>query len=305
MISPDERSSCLFLSPNVDEETLASHRSALSAKGFPVAAVYRLENGNSTVAQVREVVASGIDRIVVCGGDGTVGRVVRGVMAVPRTKIPLGILPGGTGNDFARSLGVVAEDPERALEVATGDFLKELDVAWAGDAPFINAITVGFGAEATRDTPPVLKRLVKGLSYSLMTTWKAFVADPFELSLEGGGFTWRGRAISLTICNGAFVGGGVRAGVEASPCDGRLDAAILPAVDFGEVTGVVEDWIRKDAALFKHVVYGQFETAVLRCDRDVAISIDGEVTSGQELRFSVSPRAVRFAANPAGESYVP
>ena len=109
----------------------ALDRAGLDYRSFPI-------DGDPTRA-ARQAVEAGADRLVACGGDGTVGAVA--AVAV-ESDLPLGVVPLGTLNHFARDLGI-PDEPEQAVEVLVADSRRRIDVGVANDIVFVNNAGVG------------------------------------------------------------------------------------------------------------------------------------------------------------------
>ncbi|MFP4281490.1 MAG: diacylglycerol/lipid kinase family protein [Opitutales bacterium] len=241
-------------------------------------------------------------RVFAMGGDGTVHAVASRLAQVAVAQRPtLAPIPLGTGNDFARALGYRLEDFEAGFALATGDSVARVDLGRWGERAFVNAITLGFGAEATRDNPETLKDVAKGFSYALLTAWKAIAAEPFELTVEMEEETWEGSVIAACVLNGGYIGGGFPAGFDARLADGKLDLAIVPAVALEDVPAVIEDWKTRDRRSFQHIVYRQLRAAELRCSRPVAASLDGEVDELERCPLRVESAALEVTADPGAE----
>jgi lipid kinase YegS len=112
--------------------------------------------------------AGKVDLLIVAGGDGTLNEVVHGLMALSTVARPvLGIVPLGTANDFATGCGI-PRDPQEALALCMEGEGAPIDVGKANEHWFLNAASVGFGAEITATTPPELKRLLGPAAYTVM-----------------------------------------------------------------------------------------------------------------------------------------
>jgi YegS/Rv2252/BmrU family lipid kinase len=127
------------------------------AAGHSIEVRVTLEKGDARqfVAEAGEV-----DLLIAAGGDGTVNEVVHGLMDLSTVARPvLGVVPLGTANDFAIGCGI-PRDPEKALALCMEGEGIPVDVGKANEHWFLNAASIGFGAEVTATTPPELKRLL-------------------------------------------------------------------------------------------------------------------------------------------------
>lgn len=136
---------------------------ALSRSGLDLVRVLRVSRPGRMGPALEAVLRQGIDRLIVGGGDGTIGSVAP---RAARSGVTLGVLPLGTANDFARTLGIPA-DLDRAAEVAAGSVTTAVDLARANDAYFLNVASVGLSVAATQALSPLLKRTVGPIAYAV------------------------------------------------------------------------------------------------------------------------------------------
>ena len=167
---------------------------------------------------VRDALDDGCRSIVALGGDGTWSKVAAAIVA-SRADCALALLAGGTGNDFAKSLGVPASDPVAVARlVATGE-TRQVDVGYVDDRCFVNAAGFGFDAAV--------------LEAAEGRTWPRgdalYIACALErlfgyrgIELERGGSAMR-RYLLLVIANGSRFGGRFRIAPDADVADGALD----------------------------------------------------------------------------------
>lgn len=174
----------------------------------------------------RQLAESGERRIVVLGGDGTIAEVIP---ALAETDLELGILPVGTGNDLARSLGIPLNDLEASLEVLRGGRLRRIDIGWERDRLFALMAAVGYPSLVSEETNK-MKRL-KGTAAFFAAVYKALgrmkvlsvhmVLDGEPLELE---------CTSVMVQNTPYCGGGQLVAPAASLEDGMLDVVVIGAV---------------------------------------------------------------------------
>ncbi|MCW2920409.1 MAG: hypothetical protein JWL76_283 [Thermoleophilia bacterium] len=170
---------------------------------------------------------SGIDRVVVAGGDGSLG--VAAALAT-LADVPMGVVPAGTANDFARAMEL-PDDIERACVLAaTGDAVRDVDLARIQglDAHFVNVASIGIAPFAATHAKP-LKRGIGALAYPVGAAIAAVRSRPVTVVARvDGHLVWSGKAWQAMIAStGAFGGwadtGSTRLG------DRQLDLIIVPA----------------------------------------------------------------------------
>jgi diacylglycerol kinase (ATP) len=166
------------------------------------------------------------ERLVVAGGDGTVAQVAE---LAGRMDLPLGVIPGGTANDYVRATELPLDPVEAAVLAATGSELRRLDLGRLdGGIPFVNVASAGLASIAAREAEPLKSRLGP-LAYAAGALRAAATASPVRCAVRADGEeVFAGKAWQLIVAvTGAF-GGGSEVGA-ADPCDGLLDVAVLPA----------------------------------------------------------------------------
>ncbi len=175
-----------------------------------------------------EVAASlpGIERVVVAGGDGSVGPAASVAAAA---GVPLAVVPTGTANDFARFLELPLDVAETVALAATPDpHTRTLELATIGTRPFVNAATAGLSVLAAQRARPLKPRLGR-LAYAVGAVRAGVTGRPLHAAVHiDGAQAWRGDAWQVIVAaTGAFGGGSETGGTEQG--DHALDVAVVPA----------------------------------------------------------------------------
>lgn len=167
---------------------------------------------------------SDVERVVAAGGDGTLGPAAD---VAAKAGVPLAVLPVGTANDLARALDLPLGDLGAALDLAArGTATRTVDIATAGDTPFLNAASAGLSVVATQRAEPLKPRLGP-LAYAAGALQAGVRATPLRVSVDADGETvFRGRAWQVIVAGTGAFGGGSRLD-DAQP--GGLDVAVLAA----------------------------------------------------------------------------
>ncbi|MFM9270605.1 lipid kinase YegS [Halomonas elongata] len=257
---------------------------------------------------------AGRSRVIAGGGDGTVNEVVNGLMRLsPERRPALGILPLGSANDLATSLGLPLM-PGAALEAALHLSSRPVDVARLDDRYFLNMTTGGFGAEVTSSTPKSLKRLLGGGAYSLIGALKAWQHHPYAGRLSWTEGQSDASLFVLAMGNGTQAGGGQRLTPEARLDDGLLD--ILLVRDFNSLREMLS--MRRE--LLERPRKGEFvetfRTPWLSFEGadDLPLTLDGEPMSRPGFHVEIDAGALELVvpedcplfshgSNGAGESW--
>jgi YegS/Rv2252/BmrU family lipid kinase len=170
--------------------------------------------------------AAEVDVLMVFGGDGTVHEVANG-LPVPDGPV-VALLPGGTGNDLARAIGMPPDPVAAATELADAR-PRSLDLLDCGSRRAANGINAGFAAAATEVLSPRVKRLLGPAAY-LAGGVRAGVNPPtWPARVEVDGRVVEGEALAVVVGNGGSFGGGRWLIPEADVGDGLLDVLVVPA----------------------------------------------------------------------------
>ena len=170
-----------------------------------------------------KAVAAGVDRIVAWGGDGTVNEVAGALFG---TVAALGIVPGGSGDGLARSLGL-PRDPEHAMRVALTGKSKPIDVGWLAGRHFLNIAGAGFDAEVARRFNVRKSRGTRGyLAESLSLMW-SYSCGTYRIKLTAGGQEFNGPHFLVAFANGREYGSGLVIAPDADLSDGWFDMVLV------------------------------------------------------------------------------
>lgn len=230
----------------------------------------------------------GVDMVIIGGGDGTFNAALEGLVRIGR---PLGILPLGTGNDFARTLGIPINLAEAARVIAAGT-THRIDLGLVNDKYFMNVASVGLStwlaAELTRD----IKRRWGRFGYALgaLRAWRR--ARPFMAHIVCDGENLSLPALMVAVGNGRHFGGGMVVAEDARIDDARLDLFALAPCHLLRFVRLLP-WLRKG----RHGELVEIRTIAGRAITldtipVLPINTDGEITTATPARFSVRPQAL-------------
>jgi len=241
------------------------------------------------------------DALYVAGGDGTLNIVLRALLetsAEPCT-IPIGVIPLGTGNDFAKALGL-GDDPDGALETLLAARVVDVDVGTVNGRPFVNTSAGGFVADVSEAVTEGLKDVTGKLAYLIGGARALLGSEPFaaRVTLPGGADAqgW-GDDVELqmfAICNARFIGGGYPIAPAALIDDGLLDVFLvkrMPLLEFVRVLQTIAAGEHQDDERVQHFRASAFD---LEFDRVVRVNTDGELLQADRCHYRVRPRAARF-----------
>lgn len=203
--------------------------------GWPGPAWYQTTAEDPGTGQAREAIAAGAGLVCPLGGDGTVRAVATALLD---TGIPLGLLPGGTGNLLARNLGLPLDDLPAALTVAVTGVEAGVDAGMVGfderePELFLVMAGIGLDAEAVAGASVELKRRFGWVAYAL-SGLKSLVRSGFSVRVAAGGQrAFSQHATTVMIGNCGELTAGVRLMPDAKVDDGLLDVAVVSPRSLG------------------------------------------------------------------------
>ena len=237
------------------------------------------------------------DLVIAAGGDGTLNEVVHGLMDLSQVARPvLGIVALGTANDFATGSGI-PPDPEQALALCMDGTAVPVDVGKANEYWFLNAVSIGFGAEITATTPPELKRMLGPVAYTVMGAILATNLHLYEGRLILPDRELTGSGLVAIVGNGRQTGGGIRVTPRARIDDGLLDILVvrdIPPRSFLTAARELQE-LSPDG---EYVSYWQIPWAEVRADKPIPVNLDGEPARFSSVRYEAVSRAIRLIVPP-------
>lgn len=289
-----KRKISLIVRPPADEARLEELRAAVAAvraDGHQVRVRVTFEPGDAR-RYARNAARGGCDVVVAAGGDGTVNEVVNG-LARARARASLGVIPLGTANDFAVSLGI-PEDIEAALRLAAAGGGIDVDVARVNRRCFINVSTGGFGVDASQGAGRGLKKHLGGLAYVL-----SGVENMVNFETHRGTFRVNGEVIHeggfvfFAVGNARQTGGGTPLTPLAHVGDGRLDIMIVHEMSRLQFMALVPDLRAGTHLESPHVSYYRSDELVVETREGCLVNADGEHIAGTTFEYDVLPRPLQ------------
>ena len=231
--------------------------------------------GHATVL-ARELAASGFDPIFAAGGDGTLNEVVNGILP-DWPGVRVGVLPMATGGDFARTF----RSEER------------IDVGRAGGRYFVNAASVGLGAEVAGGVHRWWTALPGRVRYLGAAARQLAAGCVFRVILQlDQDPPIQASMTTLAIANGQYQGGGIRIAPDADLTDGLLNVTLVSEIGLGEVARHVG--LLYDGTIYSYPKVRHWTARRLRVDGEGPVELDGEVSGKLPLEIEVVPGALRL-----------
>jgi len=237
------------------------------------------------------------DLLIAAGGDGTLNEVVHGLMDLSKGARPaLGVVPLGTANDFTAGCGI-PRDPEEALALCIEGEAAPIDIGKANEHWFLNAASVGFGAEVTATTPPELKRLLGPAAYAVMGAILAMNVHHYR-----GGLTLPDREITgsgpvAIVGNGCQTGGGIQVAPRARIDDGLLDVLVVRQIPAMALLTAARE-LQELSPDGEYISYWQTPWAEVYPEEAIPVNLDGEPVQFSSVRYEAVPRAIRLIVPP-------
>jgi len=234
--------------------------------------------------------AAGIDRILSVGGDGTLHEVVNGVAG---TNVAVGVLPLGTGNDFARCTGLYRPLPQLIEALARGG-TRRIDLGRVHGRFYINIAGVGFDAEVARQVNATAAKASGTVPYLLTAMRLAFryVPPVLQFALDDAGLSRPERHLLIAVGNTQAYGGGMRVCPRAEVDDGLLDVLAVGDVRGWSTLGLLPKVFLGAHLSHPAVQYSKARGVQVVGPADVALHADGELLGGLPATFSVAPQAL-------------
>jgi diacylglycerol kinase family enzyme len=230
----------------------------------------------------------GPDRIVVASGDGTVAKVAA---IAAEAGVPLAVVPSGTANDFARSMGIPRDLDAAARIAATGRRTRRVDLGHTTARPFLNAAAAGLSVPALRRASG-LKPLLGPLGYPAGAILAALRARPLQLTVScDGRELFAGPAWQAIVANTGAFGGGSDAG-PANPADGLLDVIVIAAGPRWRLALHGLDLRRGRIAVRPGVRRARAERVELVRGGEGLLNVDGDLVRGAGPPITVQARVV-------------
>ncbi len=272
-----------------DSDALRHLVSWVREKGHSVDPRVTWERGDS-IRFAREGAARGVDAVVAVGGDGTINEVLNGLDG---SDVPLGIVPLGTANDFARQVGI-PEDPDHAMDVVLRRAPCTIDTAELNGRRFLNVSSGGVAAEATAETPTEAKEQLGPLAYAITGVRKLADLQPRRARITGPGVNLDCEFLIFAVGNARCTGGGTRITPRALVTDGLIDLCIVEAMPRGDFAKLLMRIKKGEHLDDARVRYYQLPEVTIAAEGPVTVNVDGESSEATTLSYRARPKDLRI-----------
>ena len=266
----------------------------LRRTGFAVCARFTRGHGDATRI-ARQFIAEGREAIVVAGGDGTLSETVHGMLD-SGADLPLGLIPIGTGNDFAKALGLTPLDWRGACRRFAEGHIRRVDAGRCNDRYFINGVGVGLDARVAIEANRL--RWLRGnavYGVALANTLLHHYRTP-RVGIRGPGIDRHQGVTLLAVANGQVYGGAFRIAPQAEIDDGALDLVVAEALSRRAILRLLPAVLRGRHLGHPAVSCARVTELEVELDAPLPVHADGEIVSAAARRIAVRilPARLRF-----------
>ncbi len=229
----------------------------------------------------RQAAEEGYELVVAVGGDGTVHEVVNGLMQVSAAKRPkLGVVPLGSGNDFAQVLKM-DPNPAKALTQIMNAKPRKIDIASIEDEHgrkeyWNNTINIGFGGSVNiySHNLPIVRGFLMYFVAVVLTIIRHY--DVMHMTLKTEKEEWQQDAMMLAVCNSSQEGGGFISAPGAEIDDGQLNFTIVKKMSRAMMFRLIPEFMKGTQGKFKQIRMGELKKIEIDCPESLILHIDGE-----------------------------
>ncbi len=256
--------------------------------------------------QVIKAIEQGAKHVIIAGGDGSINEGINGYMQVSddlKQQVIIGVLPMGTGNDFAKSLNVSSSllklksliQQESILEVDVCNMEYVGKTGQTENRYYINISDIGIGGFVAENVGKSSKILGSNLTYvkAIVSSFMKYKKQPIELNSPE--FNWEGEILSLCMANGKYFGSGMCVAPDALLNDGLIQLTIMADVSLGDYVKNLSKLKRGEKVHHPEVTYTSVsELSVSSKGVECPIDMDGEFIGYTPIKVNVIPKAVKM-----------
>ncbi|MGI0483946.1 lipid kinase [Pantanalinema rosaneae CENA516] len=230
-----------------------------------------------------------VDRVVIAGGDGTLNAAIPGLLD---TQLPLGILPLGTANDLARTLGIPTDLADACKILTTGQ-VNRIDIGQVNDRYFFNVASIGLSVQVTHKLNRETKQQWGILAYPIAALQALRRSRPFWASvwLDDGDLK-RMKTMQLAVGNGRYYGGGMTVTADATINSHYFDVYSLNLQHWWQLLAILPAMRSGDHTSWSFVDAFRAQTITIKTAHPMPINTDGEITTYTPATFQVLPQAI-------------
>lgn len=269
---------------------LSAAVAALEAHG--IEPVHRDCGSREEVSRLIVEHGTAVDLVAVGGGDGTLNAAALGVI---ERRLPLAILPMGTANDLARTLGIPVDLDSAARIIATGR-TRRIDLGLVNGQPFFNVASLGLSAELAQKLTRDIKRRFGRLGYGLVALKVLAGARPFSAVISSEEGADRVKTLQIAVGNGRYYGGGNAVEKNAAIDDEHLDLYSLEVSRAWKLALMARSFRYGEQGAWREVRAISAKEFDIYTRKPRPINADGEIVTETPAHFTIRPAAVTVFA---------
>ncbi|HCO19033.1 MAG TPA: diacylglycerol kinase [Tissierellales bacterium] len=257
-----------------------------------ILAKYFTRNKYDAMLEARRTCKEDFDLIVVCGGDGTVNEVVKGIATGGR-RVPIAILASGTVNDFANYLGIPRNTYE-FFDLIKRDKVIDVDIGCVNDDYFVNVAAGGLLTNVAYQAQPDIKAVLGRMAYYLegLKELANQGLETVRVTIQSEEFTSEEDILLFVISNSSSIGGFTKLAPEADVVDGLLDVVLIKKADMAELANIFINVLTGEHINHPKVIYYKTKKLKVESDRKIVVDIDGEYGGKLPAEFRVIPKGL-------------
>ncbi len=234
---------------------------------------------------------SGIDKIIIAGGDGTINIVVN-YMVKHNVNVPVSIFPSGTANDFAYYLELPS-DINSMLDITFGGKYTYADVANCNGRCYINVAAMGNMVDVSQKTDPNLKNTLGVLAYYMKGASEITKLKPLKVKLTTPERVYDEEMYFMLVMNGCSAGGFKNVSPDSDISDGLLDVLLFRDMTFVEMLPLFIEVLKGSHQENRNVIHFKTNELLIESAEDIPTDVDGEHGERFPLKFTVLPRRLK------------
>ena len=253
---------------------------------------YFTKNKYDAMLEARRTCEEDFDLIIVCGGDGTVNEVVKGIVTGSR-RLPIAILASGTVNDFANYLEIPRNTYE-FFDLIKRNKIVDVDIGSVSEDYFVNVAAGGLLTNVAYQAQPDVKAVLGRMAYYLegLRELANQGLETVKVSIHSDEFTSEEDILLFVISNSSSIGGFTKLAPEADVVDGLLDVVLIKKADVAELVNIFVNVLTGEHINHPKVIYYKTKKVMVESDRKIVIDIDGEYGGRLPAEFKVIPKGL-------------
>lgn len=281
----------IILNPNAGNKKLMNQIEEIETElkeTFTNVKIYQTKQEGDGAKYV-EKLASSVDLIIGAGGDGTIFELVN-ALAPLQERPAFAILPGGTCNDFSRTIGI-SQEPILAAKQIKEKKIKQIDIGTFNNQYFLNFWGIGLISKVSEQMDNNSKKLGK-MSYYIQASKLIFQNEVFHLKIESDHCTYDDDAVMMVIGNGSYLGGMQSFFPQANIQDGLLDVLIIKQASMQNFWTWFQSQVKDDYPDKNNdeIVYFRTKSLKIEAQPIQKIDCDGELIAETPTSISILPQ---------------